>query len=80
MSSFVMVPPTVGGELHGLKYEPTRTSRLGGGLPPQVVFHLGAVRVVLDITDAHDLAEALPTVLAQHDYAEFLSDDSRVVA
>ncbi|WP_338773324.1 hypothetical protein V7968_17670 [Nocardia vulneris] len=79
MSSFVMTPATVGGELHGLKYERPRGARLGC-LPPQVVFQLGSVRIVLDIADAHDLAEALPNVLAQHDYAEFLSEDSRAVA
>ncbi len=79
MSSFVNIP-TVGGELHGLKYEPNRKGRLGSALPPQVSFFLGATRVVLDIADAHDLSEALPNVLAQHDYAEYLSDESRSVA
>ncbi|MFE5463812.1 hypothetical protein [Nocardia sp. NPDC056564] len=80
MTSFVMTPATVGGELHGLRYERSRGRKLGS-LPPQVVFQLGSVRIVLDIADAHDLAEALPNVLAQHEYAEYLSEDEpRAVA
>ncbi|MFI6216621.1 hypothetical protein ACIBCD_31885 [Nocardia brasiliensis] len=77
MTSFVMTPATVGGELHGLRYELIGVGKLALS---QVVFYLGSARVALDIADAHDLAEALPNVLAQHDYAEFLSEDSRAVA
>ncbi|WP_029901391.1 hypothetical protein [Nocardia brasiliensis] len=77
MTSFVMTPATVGGELHGLRYEQIAVGKFA---LPQVVFYLGSARVALDIADAHDLAEALPNLLAQHDYAEFLSEDSRAVA
>ncbi len=70
MSSFVVVATAgVGGELRGIKYEPSYVS-----------FRIGEARVVLTVPDARDLLEALPNVLAQHDYAEYVTDQQKAVA
>ncbi|MGW4848241.1 hypothetical protein [Nocardia brasiliensis] len=58
-----------GGELRAIKYAAER-----------VTFVLGDALVVLTISDARDLLEALPHVLTQSDYAEYLTDESRAVA
>lgn len=74
MASFVAIERgdlyvDTGGDLRGIKY------RFLG-----VEFALGHALVVLTVSDARDLLEALPHVLAQADYAEFAADESRAVA
>ncbi|RDI64047.1 hypothetical protein DFR76_109388 [Nocardia pseudobrasiliensis] len=78
--------PFVAGELHGMKYQPVRKIRLDRAAgtavltAPYVEFQVGDARVMLLVEDARDLLEALPNVLAQHDYAEYLSDTPRLEA
>ncbi len=74
MSSYIAIESgdvyaDAGGELRAIKYVSSR-----------VTFVLGDALVVLTVPDARDLLEALPRVLAQSDYAEFLTDESRAVA
>ncbi|MEV0461428.1 hypothetical protein AB0I30_07300 [Nocardia tengchongensis] len=75
MASFVSMQ-TVGGELVAIKYEAARVHRYGAekqysmDIPAYVSFRLGEARVALTVSDARDLLEALPGVLAQHPDAE----------
>ncbi|MFE3254270.1 hypothetical protein ACFXPS_05625 [Nocardia sp. NPDC059091] len=85
MSSFVNASITFGG-LHGIKYEPASVYTYGesaqylSDIPARVTFKVGDVRIGLTIADAQALLEALPAVLAQHDYAEFVADGLQAVA
>lgn len=85
MSSFVDVPMTFG-DLQGIKYEPAHVLTYGenkqysANFSARVAFKLGDARVTLTIADAQALLEALPAVLAQHDYAEFVADAATAVA
>ncbi len=85
MSSFVSAP-NAGGELHGVKYQAARVERYGKqnqyrlDIPAYVSFYLGRALVELTVSDARDLLEALPNVLAQHDYAEYVTDQPKAVA
>ncbi|MFE2999358.1 hypothetical protein ACFXG4_30665 [Nocardia sp. NPDC059246] len=83
--SFVDVPLTFG-EVREIEYGPARVSTYGENnqyatnIAANVSFKLGKAYVVLSIADAQALLEALPAVLAQHDYAEFLADGLEAVA
>ncbi|MGX1774839.1 hypothetical protein ACWIGW_22190 [Nocardia brasiliensis] len=72
--------------MRAIKFEPNYVYRYGPdnrssvAIGPFVSFVLGDVQVVLTVSDARDLLEALPYVLAQSDYAEFLAGESRAVA
>ncbi|MBL1079477.1 hypothetical protein JK358_34235 [Nocardia sp. 2] len=72
--------PAIVGELHAVKYVPCSSGELAPGTASYVEFRVGSVRVVLSPASAADLLEALPLVLAQHDYAEFLAESSKAVA
>jgi hypothetical protein len=78
MSSLVQVP-IVGGELRAIKYQPGYVRRYGPEdryemtVPARIGFYLGEAWVALEIEDARDLLEALPGLLAQHEYAEFVT-------
>ncbi|MCU1641198.1 MAG: hypothetical protein JWN03_1473 [Nocardia sp.] len=85
MSSSVSIP-NVGGELRAIKYEAAHVFHYGANdkysadIPACVSFRLGDARVALTVSDARDLLEALPSVLAQDDYAEYVTFDSKAVA
>lgn len=85
MDSFVDVP-FVRGELRAIKYQAARVLHYGPNdkfsstIPAVVSFQLGGACVALTIADAQDLLEALPRVLAQHDYADFLTVEPKAVA
>ncbi|MFB8007527.1 hypothetical protein [Nocardia sp. NPDC056000] len=85
MPSHVNVP-SEHGELRAIKYEAAYVLNYGPEnrsaleIPAYVSFRVGDARVALTVTDAQDLLEALPSVLAQHDYSEFVTVDPKAVA
>ncbi|MFI5777413.1 hypothetical protein [Nocardia sp. NPDC051570] len=78
MSSFVTA--TTHFVFESAEYWPERVEHYGPEgrserrIPAYVYVRLGDVRLVLTIEDARALADALPNALAEHEYAEYVTD------
>ncbi|KZM73284.1 hypothetical protein AWN90_31975 [Nocardia terpenica] len=78
MSSFLTA--TTHFTFESAEYWPEKVNRYGpddryeSRVPAYIYVRLGAVTVMLTIEDARALADALPNVLAEHEYADYVAD------
>ncbi|MFI5783422.1 hypothetical protein [Nocardia sp. NPDC051570] len=77
MSSWVTA--TTHFEFRSAEYWPEKVEHYGpenryeSRVPAYIYVRLGAVTAMLTIEDARALADALPNVLAEHEYAEYVA-------